>query len=139
MTRRPIGMVVANTACALTACSVLAWSSVSEDSMSAAAESAPITIGALLPLTGEAAHWGIPPRKAAEMAVDEINRAGGIGGRRLALMIEDDRCQPPDGIAAFHKIMATANPAVFLGAVCSGGTLAGAPPAQARRPVLISP
>ena len=132
-------MVLAKTACALTACCVLVWSSMSEDRMSAAAESAPITIGALLPLTGEAAHWGIPPRKAAEMAVDEINRAGGIGGRRLALMIEDDRCQPPDGIAAFHKIMATANPAVFLGAVCSGVTLAVAPLAEARRTVMISP
>ena len=132
-------MVVAKTACALTACSVLAWSSISEDRMSAAAESAPITIGALLPLTGEAAHWGIPPRNAAEMAVDEINRAGGIGGRRLALMIKDDRCQPPDGISAFNEIMATANPAVFLGAVCSGVTLAVAPLAEARRTVMISP
>jgi len=107
--------------------------------MSAAAESAPIMIGALLPLTGEAAHWGIPPRNAAEMAVDEINRAGGIGGRKLALMIEDDRCLPPDGISAFNRIMATANPAVFLGAVCSGVTLAVAPLAEARRTVMISP
>src|SRR5882672_6280877 len=45
--------------------------------VSAAAENEPITIGALLPLTGDAAHWGIPPRDAAELAIDEINNAGG--------------------------------------------------------------
>ena len=107
--------------------------------MPSAAESAPITIGALLPLTGEAAHWGIPARNGAEMAVDEINRAGGISDRRLALMVEDDRCQPPDGIAAFNRIMAAGGAPAILGAVCSGVTLAVAPLAQARQTVLISP
>src|SRR5690349_17782222 len=110
-------------ACALAPCAVLS-------SNSSAAESGLITIGAILPLTGEAAHWGIPPRHGAEMAVDEINQAGGIGGRRLALMIEDDRCKPTDGVAAFDKIMASANPPVVLGAVCSGVTLAIAPLAE---------
>jgi branched-chain amino acid transport system substrate-binding protein len=107
--------------------------------MSSAAASDSLTIGAVLPLTGEAAHWGIPPRNAAEMAVDELNRAGGIGGRKLALVVEDDRCQSADGIAAFNKIMAVANPPAILGAVCSGVTLAIAPLAEVRKTVLISP
>jgi branched-chain amino acid transport system substrate-binding protein len=107
--------------------------------MSSAAETGSITIGAVLPLTGEAAHWGIPPRNGAEMAVDEVNRAGGIGGRRLALVVEDDRCQPGDGISAFNRIMAAASPAAILGAVCSGVTLAIAPLAETRKTVLISP
>jgi branched-chain amino acid transport system substrate-binding protein len=113
----------------------LAW----ETSMSIAAENGPITIGAVLPLTGDAAHWGIPARKGAELAVEEINRAGGVDGRTLGLMIEDDRCQPADGVAAFNKIMSTANPPVILGAVCSGVSLAIAPLAEARKTVMISP
>jgi branched-chain amino acid transport system substrate-binding protein len=107
--------------------------------MPSAAENGPVTIGAVLPLTGEAAHWGIPPRDAAQMAVEEVNRAGGMGGRKLALIVEDDRCQPAEGISAFNKIMAAENPAVILGAVCSGVTLAIAPLAEARKTVLISP
>jgi branched-chain amino acid transport system substrate-binding protein len=107
--------------------------------MSALAENATITIGVVLPLTGDAAHWGIPPRNGAEMAVDEINRAGGLGGRKLALVVEDDKCQPAEGIAAFNNIMASVNPAVILGAVCSSVTLAIAPHAEARKVALISP
>jgi branched-chain amino acid transport system substrate-binding protein len=110
-----------------------------EISMSVAAESGLITIGVVLPLTGDAAHWGIPARAGAELAVDEINHSGGIGGRKLALMIEDDRCQPPDGIAAFNRIMTAANPPVILGAVCSSVSLAIAPLAEARKTVMISP
>jgi branched-chain amino acid transport system substrate-binding protein len=104
-----------------------------------AVENEPITIGAVLPLTGEAAHWGIPPRHAAEFAIEEINAAGGTGGRTLKLALEDDRCRPADGVAAFNRIMAAATPPVVLGAVCSGVTLAMAPLAVQSKTVLISP
>ena len=107
--------------------------------MLAAAEDNTVTIGAILPLTGNAAHWGIPPREGAEMAVEEFNRAGATSGRKLALQIEDDRCQPADGIAAFNRIKDTTNAVAILGAVCSGVTLAIAPHAEARQTVLISP
>jgi branched-chain amino acid transport system substrate-binding protein len=131
---RPICTLAVQIADALTICVVIL-----SNSIPAAAEEAPITIGVVLPLTGEAAHWGIPPRDGAEMAVEEINQAGGIGGRKLALVVEDDRCQPAEGIAAFNRIVAAKNPAAILGAVCSGVTLAMAPHAEARHTVLISP
>jgi len=134
MVEKRIGMVVLGIAYALAACGAM-----SLGSYSAAAESEPITIGAVLPLTGDAAHWGIPPRNGAELAVDEINAAGGLGGRKLQLVVEDDRCQPAEGIAVFDKIMASANPPAILGAVCSGVTLAIAPLAEARKTALISP
>jgi branched-chain amino acid transport system substrate-binding protein len=134
MTKRPIGTVVVKIACALSTYGVISWNSIS-----AAAENEPITIGAVLPLTGEAAHWGIPPRNGAELAIDQINGAGGIVGRKLKLSVEDDRCQPADGVSAFNKIMATANPPVVLGAVCSSVTLAIASLAESRKTVLISP
>jgi branched-chain amino acid transport system substrate-binding protein len=98
-----------------------------------------ITIGAVLPLTGDAAQWGIPPRNGAQLAIDEVNQANVTNGPVLALSVEDDRCQPTDGVSAFNKLMATAAPPIVLGAVCSSVTLAIAPLAERRAVVLISP
>jgi branched-chain amino acid transport system substrate-binding protein len=134
MIEKLVGTIVLRTACALGACGLAA-----SGSLSTAAENEPITIGVVLPLTGAAAHWGIPPRDGAELAVEQINAAGGVGGRALKVVVEDDRCQPADGAAAFDKIMASANPPAILGAVCSGVTLAMAPLAEARKTALISP
>ena len=65
MSTRAIGKSVLMIACVLStygilSCGVLRW-----NSMSDAAENEAITIGAVLPLTGEAAHWGIPVRNGA--------------------------------------------------------------------------
>jgi branched-chain amino acid transport system substrate-binding protein len=132
---------VTGIASAFSACCVMFGSVIScgvmPSSLVRAAE--PITIGAVLPLSGDAARWGIPPRNAAELAIDEINGAGGIDGQTLRLMAEDDRCQPADGVAAFNKIMAAVTTPVILGAVCSSSTLAIAPLAEASKTVLISP
>src|SRR5437879_871265 len=68
-----------------------------------------------------------------------LTAQGGLAVASLALVVEDDRCQPADGISAFNKIMAATNPPAILGAVCSGVTLAIAPLAEARKTVLISP
>jgi branched-chain amino acid transport system substrate-binding protein len=121
---------VVKLAAALGACALL-WSSTPAVSQSNA-----ITIGVILPLSGDAAHWGIPVRDGAELAVEEINNGGGINGRKLALAIEDDRCQPAEGVGAFNRLT---NVQAVLGAVCSGVTLAIAPHAEARQTVLISP
>jgi branched-chain amino acid transport system substrate-binding protein len=130
-----ISTLVLRIACLVSACGVLSWNAVLS-----AADSDQISIGAVLPLSGDAAHWGIPARTGAEMAVEEINHAGGIGGRSLALVVEDDRCSPADGVSAFNTIMASAKPPVaVLGAVCSGVTLALAPLAESHKVVLISP
>jgi len=134
MFERPTVAKMIGIAFALGICGVM-----SRSPISALAESEPITIGAVLPLTGDAAHWGIPPRNAAELAIDEINDGGGVGGRKLRLLIEDDHCQPADGVFAFKSIMAAAAPPAVLGAVCSGVTLALAPLAESRKTVLISP
>ncbi len=128
-----ISRLVVRIACLLSACGFLGWNAVS-----GAAEIGQVSIGAVLPLSGDAAHWGIPARTGAQMAVEEINSAGGIGG--LALDVEDDRCSPADGVSAFNRIMAGAKaPIGVLGAVCSSVTLALAPLAQSRKVVLISP
>lgn len=98
-----------------------------------------IKIGAILPLTGDAAQWGIPARNGAMLATEEINKNGGVNGKDVILEIEDDQCDGKNGISAFNKIINTSKPNVILGAVCSSVTLAVAPAAEKNKIVLISP
>src|SRR5689334_12506581 len=83
-----------------------------------------IKIGAILPLTGDAAQWGIPAKNGASLAVTEINDSGGINGNKIALIVEDDQCDGDKGVSAFNKLISTSKPNVIVGAVCSGVTLA---------------
>src|SRR4029077_11311556 len=106
MAGRPSGSVAWLVACAVSAGGVLCCNGMSRGAMSAAAENASITIGAVLALTGDAAHWGLPARDGAQLAAEEINAAGGIGGRKLALTVEDDRSRPADAVAAFNRLAA---------------------------------
>jgi len=98
-----------------------------------------IKIGAILPLTGDAAQWGIPPMKGAQLAVEEINSRGGVNGKKILLKIEDDRCDPKDGVSAFKKLTMDKELKIILGAVCSSVTLAVAPIAENNKILLISP
>jgi branched-chain amino acid transport system substrate-binding protein len=99
----------------------------------------PIRIGAILPLTGSAAQWGIPPRDAALLAVEEVNSRGGIKGRKIVLEVEDDKCEAAVGVSAAQKILTSGKPLAVLGAVCSSVTLAIAPIFESNTIVLISP
>ena len=98
-----------------------------------------ITVGAILPLTGDSAQWGIPPRNGAELAVEEINARGGVAGKRLILSVEDSRAEPKEGVSAFNKIISGGNVRIILGAVASSVSLAVAPIAERNHVVLISP
>ena len=99
----------------------------------------PITIGALIPLSGSAAAVGIPIRQAAELAVNEVNAAGGIRGRAMQLAVRDSRCEPREAVnagAAFITVDRV--PVVFVGG-CSSEVLAVAPLAERSETILFSP
>jgi branched-chain amino acid transport system substrate-binding protein len=96
-------------------------------------------IGAVLPLTGDAAQWGIPARRGASLAVEETNTSSDLSGKKFELVVEDSRCSPRDGVSAFTSLLATTKPSVVLGAVCSSVTLAIAPIAEREHVVLVSP
>jgi len=98
-----------------------------------------VTIGAILPLTGDAAAWGIPPRNAATLAVEQINADGGINGMKVVLVVEDGGCDPAMGVNAGNKLMTVDKPVAIVGGVCSAVTLAVAPIAQRNKTVMISP
>jgi branched-chain amino acid transport system substrate-binding protein len=65
---------------------------------------APVKIGVLTSLTGPFAPWGIQFRAGAALAVNELNRKGGVKGRLLNLAVADDQSTPNGGIDAFRKL-----------------------------------
>lgn len=98
-----------------------------------------IKIGFIGPLTGDAAQWGIPPYRGAQLAIEEINKNGGVHGSMLELIAEDSACDPRRGVDGFNKVIADPRVHVVIGGVCSGVTLAIAPIAEEHGIVLISP
>ena len=70
----------------------------------AATKGNPIKIGVLTSLTGNFAPWGVQFRAGAALAVNEINRKGGVNGRLLNISVGDDQSTPNGGIDAFRKL-----------------------------------
>ena len=80
-------------------------------------------IGGIGPLTGDAASYGISVRQGAQVAVEEINEAGGVNGMKFELVFEDDECDEEKAVSAYNKIMDHGVNAI-LGAVTSGCSIA---------------
>jgi branched-chain amino acid transport system substrate-binding protein len=99
----------------------------------------PIKIGAILPLTGEAAVWGENVKTGIELAKEEINKKGGINGRKLEIIYEDGQCDSKTGVSAAQKLITVDKVQVIIGEVCSSVTLAIAPIANQNKVVLITP
>lgn len=73
--------------------------------------------------SGDLASYGIPSMRAAELVVKAVNEKGGIDGRRVELLIEDDVCKP-EVAANTATRMASNKVNVVLGHICSGATKA---------------
>lgn len=98
-----------------------------------------IKVGAILPLTGDAVVYGEPSRNVYQIALDEINRSGGIKGKQLELVIEDSKCNGKDAATAVQKLINIDKVQVILGGICSSETLAAVPIAAAAKVLVISP
>jgi len=82
-----------------------------------------LVIGSIGPITGGAAQYGVAVKNGAQLAVDEINAAGGVNGMKLELLFEDDECNEEKSVSAYNKLMDSGINAV-LGAVTSGCSIA---------------
>lgn len=89
-----------------------------------------IKIGISLPMTGEAASYGEGTLAGAQLAVKEINDAGGIDGRKIELIIEDDKCEPTGGVNALTKLVNADKVVAVAGPMCSSAAGASLPIAQ---------
>jgi len=83
---------------------------------------AQIKIASVGPMTGQNAAFGEQLRKGAEMAVADINAAGGVNGQKLVLQIGDDACDPKQATAVANKMVS--DKVVFVaGHYCSGSSI----------------
>jgi len=67
--------------------------------------SEPITIGYIGPITGGAAILGVEAKSAIEVAVDKVNAKGGINGRTIKLIAEDDQFDTAKSVSAYEKLV----------------------------------
>ena len=101
---------------------------------------APVTfrVGVMESLTGPGETYGNVAVQAKQMAVDEINAAGGINGRMLDLVVEDSRCSAEGAITAYKKLTDMDGVKIILGTSCSGAMLGAAALAEPNGVVLFS-
>ena len=86
-----------------------------------------IKIGSFGPLTGPNYLYGKLVMNGAEVVFNEVNKAGGIHGRKIALVREDDRCDPATAIAAVKKLVYQHQVFMIHGGGCSNAAIAARP------------
>lgn len=85
-------------------------------------DSGPIKLGMLAPFSGSELAFGNYMKNGAQLAVNEINAAGGVNGRKLQLEVQDDACDATTAVAAANKLV-TDGVVASVGGYCSGATL----------------
>ena len=104
-----------------------------------AKDSDAVSIGAIFPLSGGVAYYGNESRDGALLALEEINAAGGLLGKKLALISEDDEGNAEKTVNAFTKLTSRDKVTIILGSSTSGPTQAISTLAQRNKVILISP
>lgn len=99
----------------------------------------PIKVGVVLPLTGAQAKFGEIEKNSFVMGLEKINSAGGINGRKIELIFEDDTGKPDVGRSAVEKLISQDNVVCLTGGYSSSVTYAVCAVAQQRKvPFLVT-
>jgi hypothetical protein len=98
-----------------------------------------IKIGGIYPLSGNVAVYGVEAKNGVQMAVEEINAAGGIDGKMLELVAEDDEGNPEKTINAYKKLTTKDRAKIIIGSLTSGCTQAFTSLAQAQKVLVVAP
>ncbi len=104
-----------------------------------AKEEGVIKIGAILPLTGDAALYGQNAKEGIDLAVEEINSDGGVLKREIKIIYEDTQADPKIGVSAFQKLIKVDKVNAVIGSITSSVILAVAPIANKEKIVVLSP
>ena len=105
---------------------------------SARAQAATIKIGMCVPVTGPAAEQGLWAQNGAKLALAAVNKAGGVLGKQVELVTEDDQTTNPGIVLAFSKLAAQPDIVAFLGSIRSTQVHAMAPDVlKLGKPVMI--
>lgn len=103
------------------------------------ANSNEIKIGMITPLTGPVATFGVSAKEGAQLAVKEINDKGGINGKKIKLVVEDDEADQTKSVNAYNTLVDNEKVVAMLGPVTSGATLAVVPNATQNKMPLLTP
>ncbi|MDO8599303.1 MAG: ABC transporter substrate-binding protein, partial [bacterium] len=88
---------------------------------------------------GDAAAYGEPLQRSIQLAVEEINKTGGVGGKELKVLFQDGKCAGPEATNAIQQLVNIDQVQFVIGGACSGETLAMAPVVNEKKVVLVSP
>ncbi|MDU4937213.1 MAG: ABC transporter substrate-binding protein [Clostridium paraputrificum] len=103
------------------------------------ADSDVIKIGGIGPLSGPNSTYGISVKEGADLLAEEINAAGGINGKKVEFIFEDDQSDNTVAASAFNKLVDKDGVCAILGGVTSGTTLAIAPNSTNKKIPMITP
>lgn len=96
-------------------------------------------IGAALCLTGDCAEWGEGELKSIEMAVDEANASGGVGGKQIKLFVEDMQGTPQGSVNAMQKLITVDRVEAIVGPTWGDSFQAGFTVNNAAQVVAVAP
>lgn len=103
------------------------------------AEEDVIKVGEFVSLTGNTATFGQSTNNGVQIALDEINAAGGVLGKKIKVIVEDTQSKPEHSKTAVLKLIKQDHVVALLGEIASSRTLAAAPEAQRAGVPLITP
>ena len=103
-----------------------------------AADKKPLKLGAIFSVSGKASWLGDPEKKTILMIVDQVNKAGGVNGYPLEVIVEDDEGLEPKAVNGAEKLVNKENVLAILGPSLSGNSLAIKPIMEKAKVPLIS-
>jgi branched-chain amino acid transport system substrate-binding protein len=98
----------------------------------------PIRIGAFVARTGQAAFLGEPAKKTMEIYVDQVNKAGGVKGRKLELVLHDSKSSAKDAAELVRRLIDQDKVDIIVGGVTTGETMAVVPMIEEARIPFVS-
>ena len=102
------------------------------------AQAQTIKIGVVGPTTGPVTQYGDMVREGVDTAVERINAAGGVNGKKLETVVIDDGCEPKQGPVAANRVV-NSKIGFVVGHVCSGATIAAADVYNNEGVVMVTP
>ncbi|MEW6419611.1 MAG: ABC transporter substrate-binding protein [Nitrospirota bacterium] len=98
-----------------------------------------IKIGAVLPLIGDGALYGVKEKEGIELAVAENNDSGGVKGKLIRMIFEDSKGEPATAVSALQKLITQDKVQIVIGDAFSSPTLAMVPIINKNKVILMSP
>ncbi len=111
----------------------------SGDGAGASSGPAPIVLGEYGSMTGQQATFGSSTLNGCKLAIDEVNKAGGVDGHPLKLVSEDDEGKPDAALTVVKKLITRDKVTAIVGEVASKNTIAAAPFANTGKTPMVSP